>query len=110
MVARLKLESVPRRANVPQRRSGARMESTERVILRSSHGDSGEARLRNASTFGCALQCDAPWLRTGLFVEIVLNDEWKVGGILRWVRGGTAGAEFLRPINQDDAALLSGGE
>ena len=86
------------------------MAASARVIVRSSHGDSGDARLGNVSTFGCALQCDASWLRTGLFVEIVLNDEWKVSGILRWVRGGKAGAEFLRQISQDDAALLSGGE
>ena len=86
------------------------MDAVEQVLVRSSHGDSSEARLCNVSTFGCALQCDASWLRTGLFVEIVLNDEWKVRAILRWVRDGKAGAEFLRPISQDDAALLSGRE
>jgi len=80
------------------------------VSIRSNSGDTGTALLRDVSTFGCALDSDAPWLRTGMFLTIAPADGWAIQAILRWVCNGRAGAEFLRPINQADARELSGGE
>ena len=80
------------------------------ALVRSSHGDQSEATLRNVSTFGCSLNCESSWLRSGIFISIVLADDWTVHALLRWVRGGQAGAEFLRPISQDDLAAILGSD
>lgn len=110
MVARLKLESVSSRPPRPQTRRTTRLLTSECVVIQSNHGDRSEADLRNVSTFGCSLQSDALWLRPGLFVAIALADDWTVHAVLRWVREGRAGAEFLRPISQAEAAALAGGD
>ena len=106
VTARLKLETAP--STHPQRRRVNRLAAQARVLVRSSQGDQAKAQLRDVSTFGCSLVCDAEWRRSGMFVAIALNKDWTIQAILRWVRDDRAGAEFLRPISDEEARALSG--
>jgi hypothetical protein len=54
--------------------------------------------LADVSEHGCAIQGEAAWLRAGGFVSIRIGDEPALQGIIRWIRDGAAGMEFLRPI------------
>lgn len=106
MPAKLKLESVSSKHGRPLTRRSSRFLAHARVTLRSSHGDRAKGSLRDVSVFGCSVQSDAPWLRTGMFVSIALSNEWSIQAIVRWVRDGRAGVEFLRPISETEACEL----
>lgn len=85
-----------------------------RAVARSRHhrgvsvGSNGsqlcDATIRDVSTHGCRIDTHAGWLRVGAFVSVRLDDEAAVMGIVRWLRGGSAGIEFLRPIRPGDEA------
>jgi len=107
VAARLKLESVSSKAARPMTRRAVRFAATSRVSVQSSHGDRSKAFLRDVSTFGCSLESDAIWMRSGMFVSIGLSRDWAVQAVVRWVRAGSAGVEFLRPISEADARTLS---
>lgn len=66
--------------------------------------------MRDVSIFGCALESDATWLRGGMFLSLVLAESWSIQALVRWVRGGRAGVEFLRPICVDQASAMSSSE
>ena len=110
MVAKLRLESVSSRPMQPRTRRVSRMVARSEVTIRCNQGHTGAALLRDVSTFGCALDSDVTWLRTGMFLTIVPAEGWTIQAVLRWACDGRAGAEFLRPISQADARELSGGE
>lgn len=54
--------------------------------------------LAEVSLHGCRVRAEEPWLRTGAFVSISIEDGARLQAIVRWVREGAAGMEFLRPI------------
>jgi len=110
VVAKLRLESVSSRPLQRRTRRVSRMVAHSEVGIRCNQGHASTAVLRDVSTFGCALDSEAGWLRTGMFLTITPADGWTIQAILRWVCNGRAGAEFLRPISQADARELSGGE
>jgi hypothetical protein len=103
VAAKLKLESVSSRSPRPNTRRVSRIFARSRVAIQSSHGDRSKADIRDVSTFGCALDCDAGWLRPGMFIGIALGPEWTIQAVVRWVREGHAGTEFLRPISEAEA-------
>ncbi|MFM5949030.1 MAG: PilZ domain-containing protein [Novosphingobium sp.] len=107
MAAKLKLESVSSRQVRPQTRRVQRLFAHSRVAIRSSHGDRTKGRIRDVSIFGCSLECDAPWLRTGTFVGIAITAEWTIQAVVRWIRDGRAGVEFLRPISDAEVYEIS---
>jgi PilZ domain len=88
--------------SVEKRRISRRI-SGRSVIVKSSHGERAKAVIRDVSIYGCSLVGDAPWVRVGSFVAIVLSAERSIQAIVRWTRGGTSGVEFLRPIPDAEA-------
>ena len=107
MVAKLKHESVSSRVARPNTRRVSRLFSHSRVTVRSSHGDRAKAKLRDVSTFGCSIESDAAWLRSGMFVGIAIDSDWTIQGVVRWYRDSRAGVEFLRPISEAEVQELS---
>lgn len=90
----------------PLTRKAARRPAHGVVVVRSSHGDRTTARLADFSAFGCNIITDAAWLRIGGFIALRLSDEVTVQAIVRWIRNGSCGVEFLRPLPHDDAEAL----
>lgn len=90
----------------PLTRKSDRRAATGAVLVQSSHGDRETARLNDISPFGCNILCEAEWLRLGGFIAIRPNDKVVVQAIVRWVRDGACGVEFLRPLAHDDFELL----
>ena len=90
----------------PQRRIVERKPFNGKVVIESSMGDRTIATVRNISPFGCNLRSDAEWLRLGRFITIRLSAERSIQAIVRWVRDGSAGVEFLRPIDLAEAEWM----
>jgi PilZ domain len=107
VAAKLKLESVSSRQARPQTRRVPRLFAHSRVTIRSNHGDRTKGRIRDVSIFGCSLDCDAAWLRTGMFVGIAVTSDWTIQAVVRWYRDGRAGVEFLRPITEAEVREIS---
>lgn len=82
----------------PERRQSIRLPAWGTARLQSSHGEETEAMLADVSTHGCCVKSEVAWLRTGTFVTIGIAEEPPLAAIVRWVRDGSAGMEFLRPI------------
>lgn len=80
------------------------------VSVTASSGEQADAAIQNVSIHGCNLQSDEPWLRLGRFITIGLDPERSVQGIVRWVRDGSTGVEFLRPISSAEAQQIAAGE
>lgn len=108
MTAKLKIDPVLERQPVPQTRRTNRLRSQAGVLIRSSHAERGKALIRDVSIYGCSLETDATWLRLGQFLALRLSSDWTIQSIVRWVRDGRAGVEFLRPISDADARAISG--
>ena len=94
-------------ASRPLTRKAARRPARGVVAVRSSHGDKIRAELHDFSAFGCNIVSDASWLRMGSFITLKLSEDISVQAIVRWVRNGSCGAEFLRPLPYADAELLA---
>jgi PilZ domain len=77
------------------------------LTVKSSHGDRSKANIHDVSVFGCSIDCDAVWLRSGMFVSLMLSPEWSIQAVVRWVRDNRAGIEFLRPISDAEAIEIS---
>ncbi|MFM5884750.1 MAG: PilZ domain-containing protein [Novosphingobium sp.] len=88
------------------RRSERRPVNAE-VVVESSHGMRVAARLNDISTYGCNVLSDAEWMRSGQFLSIQLSETRTVQAIVRWVRDGHCGVEFLRPIPYAEAETLA---
>jgi hypothetical protein len=91
----------PNDAARPRTRKVSRRNVNASALVASMHGDRTEAAVGDISTHGCSIQTDADWLRMGMFVSIQLGQEEALHAIVRWVRGGAGGVEFLRPITSD---------
>lgn len=72
--------------------------------MTSPRGLTAEAELNDLSVHGVRIASEAEWLRIGQFVSITLAEEPPVQAIVRWMREGEAGMEFLRPISSDRKA------
>jgi hypothetical protein len=66
--------------------------------IENARGESVKVLLAEVSLHGCRIQADEPWLRVGGFVSIRIEHGAQLQAIVRWVREGAAGMEFLRPI------------
>ena len=85
-----------------ERRREPRIPTRYAARLQSSRGDQEAAMLADVSLHGCCVNTSAGWLRQGSFVSVGLGEETPMlAAIVRWVRGGAAGMEFLRPIPSD---------
>jgi len=83
----------------PNTRRATRRIAEAVATIRSSQGGRSRARLRDVSVFGCSLAIDADWLRSGMFISMELSQDWTVQAVVRWIRDGICGVEFLRPIS-----------
>ena len=86
-------------AVLPARRKAHRALVQAQARITSSRGDSAEMTIGNVSTHGCNIRGEAAWLRLGSFVGVSLSDGPMLLGIIRWVRDGSAGLEFMRPVS-----------
>ncbi len=105
MTARIaRLEAAPPQAGpFDDRRRERRFAARAQASLRSSKGDCAQIAILDVSTHGCAIAAQDSLLRTGSFVSIGLGENPALAAIVRWVRDGTAGMEFLAPIPPDRA-------
>lgn len=78
------------------------------VTVLSSHGHDAKGRLNDISVYGCNILTDADWMRCGMFVSIRLSADRSIQAIVRWIRGGSCGVEFLRAISATEADALTG--
>jgi hypothetical protein len=86
-------------ASRPERRKVSRYPAEVTAMLYSSHGDEASVLLADVSTHGCNVKGEVAWLRTGSFVSIGLGNEPPLRAIVRWIRDGAAGMEFLWPVS-----------
>lgn len=84
-----------------ERRREPRQRAASVAHLTSSYGETIAVTLSDMSSHGCAISAHADWVRAGAFVSIALDGHTPLGAIIRWVREGTAGMEFLGPIPVD---------
>ena len=83
---------------VANRRKAPRAIVRVQATVVSSRGDSAAMTIANVSIHGCNINGAADWLRLGSFVAVELGASEAMNAIVRWVRGGSAGLEFLRPL------------
>lgn len=107
MSAKPKMQERLSKSARPQTRRAERRPASAPVLVQSSHGDRTKARLRDISVYGCNVISEAEWLRLGIFVAIRLEGGQAIQAIVRWVRDGACGVEFLRPIAEGDAQALA---
>ena len=107
MVAKAKIAKLESASPRPNTRRASRQIAEAVATIRSSSGERGRARIRDVSVFGCSLACDAPWLRTGMFLTVQMSSDWSIQAVVRWARDGIGGIEFLRPISDADAREIA---
>jgi len=98
-----RLQSIPDEVEeqpepVENRRREQRFSALFDAEISNSHGDSATALIAEVSLHGCRIQTDAKWLKAGAFISIRIEDSPSLQAIVRWIRDGSAGMEFLRPI------------
>jgi PilZ domain len=111
MTARLpRLVALDARIDQPRAltRKSERRLVTGAVVIQSNAGERTSARLRDISVYGCNLACEADWLRMGRFITLRLGKDRTIQAIVRWTREGMTGIEFLRPISDAEAEVISG--
>jgi len=101
-IARLQADP-PQAGPFDDRRRERRFAARALASLRSSRGESADIAIIDVSTHGCAVMARDGLLRAGSFVTIGLGENPELAAIVRWVRDGTAGMEFLAPIPPDRA-------
>jgi len=95
-----RLQSLP--ADVRrERRKVSRYPAEVTALLRAASGAEAIVRLADVSTHGCNVRGEVAWLRTGIFVSIGFDEEPPLQAIVRWMRDGAAGMEFLRPVPRE---------
>jgi hypothetical protein len=81
-----------------ERRREPRVAAHYQATLQFTQDDSADVQLADISMHGCCVKTEADGLRVGRFVSIGIDDEPMLQAVIRWVRAGSAGMEFLRPI------------
>ncbi len=107
MTAKAKVQDRLGAERRPLTRRAERFSARGDVVVQSAQGNSSQARLNDISVYGCNIVASADWMRCGMFISIELNAERSVQAIVRWVRGGSCGVEFLRPIPGAEAEQLT---
>ena len=82
----------------PNRRETSRYQVAAQVKVTNGAGSNVTMSVEDISSHGCSIRGEVQWLRLGMILSIVLEDEPAVQAIIRWVRDGRAGMEFFRPI------------
>lgn len=92
--------SAPMRQEIApdERRREQRHATRYSAHIESSRGDRMDTLLTDASLHGCCVSGSAPWLRQGAFVSIGLGKCDALRAVVRWVRGDSAGMEFLHVV------------
>lgn len=85
----------------PDRRRELRFTAWHDAILESSQGHRDNVLVADISMHGCSVRSEASWLKPGCFVSLGLNESQMLQAVVRWVRDGAAGMEFLRPVPSD---------
>ena len=88
---------------LPKRRGAERASVHIEAKITSSCGETATMMIDNVSTHGCNIGGVTDWLRIGSFVGVGLAQEQPLQAIVRWVRDGSAGLEFMRPVPRDNA-------
>ena len=96
-----RMQSEPVEAKGAERRRESRHPAWAMASIENALGKSEGVALADVSEHGCAIRGEAGWLRMGGFVSIRIGEEPALQGIVRWIRDGAAGMEFLRPIPAD---------
>ncbi len=81
-----------------ERRKVSRFPAEVTALIRAASGDEALVRLADVSTHGCNVRGEVAWLRAGIFVSIGFEEEPPLQAVVRWMRDGSAGMEFLRPV------------
>ena len=95
-----------RRAQDEARRVARRRTSIGITIV-SARGTEAPAIIRDISAHGCSIAGNADWMKPGGFLYLRPHGEAAVTGIVRWIREGAAGIEFVRPLARGDGGLAS---
>lgn len=85
----------------PERRRERRHTIRFAATLETARGGRIPVLLADVSLHGCCVQTEAEALRQGAIVSIALGDDPALQAIVRWVRGHSAGLEFLRAVPPD---------
>ena len=93
-------------AIMPSRRKAVRAAVQVEARVTSSRSDKATVTINNVSPHGCNIRGDASWLRMGSFVGVSLASgqpqQAPIQAIVRWLRDGSAGLEFMRPVPSDN--------
>lgn len=84
-----------------ERRRDKRVRAQIEAVLQRSSGERSEVQLIDVSANGCNVAGTLDGLRPGSFVSVGIGEHPLLGAIVRWVRCGEAGMEFLRAIPTD---------
>ena len=84
-------------AILPGRRKASRAVVQVEAKITSAQDNCATVTINNVSPHGCNIKGDANWLRIGSFVGVSLEGGQPLQAIVRWLRDGSAGLEFLRP-------------
>lgn len=85
-------------AQADERRREPRYNTSYAARLIALSGEDAGALLVDVSFHGCCVRSDASWLRNGRFVSIHLDPDAPLEAVVRWIRDGSIGLEFLRPV------------
>ncbi|MCX7864651.1 MAG: PilZ domain-containing protein [Novosphingobium sp.] len=83
---------------MPERRRELRVPTRSRAVLMLSPDETIEVELADISMHGCCIKASAAGLRIGRFISIGIDGNPMLQAVIRWVRDGAAGMEFVRPI------------
>ncbi len=95
-----------------ERRREPRFRTSAHAWLVPANGETAQVILADVSAQGCCVRCPAGTLRSGQFIGIALDAEEPLQAVIRWVRDGAVGMEFVRPVptaRTDWHALMDAG-
>lgn len=101
MVSAIARFAQPQEATSQVRRTAPRVAKQVSAQISALDGTSAVGSVGDVSAQGCSVLCAADWLRSGRFVSIGLGEGPALQAVVRWVRGGLAGLEFLRAVPSD---------
>ncbi|TCM21609.1 PilZ domain-containing protein [Novosphingobium sp. PhB165] len=84
-----------------ERRREQRHATRYSASVESSRGEQAGVVLADVSLHGCCISGEAVWLRQGAFVSIRIGQGATLKAVVRWVRGDSAGMEFLHAVPSD---------
>lgn len=89
------------------RRREPRFNAVFNVSVINMMSKTAPALLVDISLHGACIRSDAPWLRIGSFIKIAIADDDRLEGVVRWMRDGAVGLEFLSPVGNDRETWLA---